>query len=617
MSKTEALGKLVSEISTALESFSTDESDVLNRLTELAMSDPALFFTAGIRVIGSSKPSEQLRYLGLTMARDKRFPSWLLDPAMCTLQEALAAARTADDAGVQLQATFEIALNKALQGHASPQKTERISRILEILGATGDPSCWNAFQIELMAYPDKIVRSKAALLIGRSTRNVAWIARRLLDRDPRVQANAVEALWRLGPEETTPHFLSALRSTNNRVAANAALGLYLNGDASAMGTLLEMLRHEDPLFQRSALWAIGATQDVRFLPVLEDLYKQATGKLRLAVVGAMSRIRRNKLNQGASTLHIHMSQAAIQPDGLRSLAFALSSHPPRDLRGIKPTEFAVWENGTPIRDYNVLPVNAPAVLMTGFVAPWYASVDAPYEKAMLEAFRQCLSMKRPDDLWRIDRYSIEMNPENDEKSPRDSVFPYDDALMTQEVKASFGCISKTELLQKVLAAPVPANRVAKDLVAAFERQCDAFAKRGGKRHVFLFLHDMSGFDLKQDAAIEHLRAVAQDPGTVLHGICPDVAGQWTLVRELCLSNKEGSFTETNLEGIVEGLVDAYANLFSRFEINYSLPEISETASVELKISSSLGKAETSLQLAAPAMVTDPASVPAAAEETPA
>src|SRR5208337_5030156 len=99
----------------------------------------------------------------------------------------------------------------------------------------------------------------------------------------------------------------------------------------------------------------------------------------------------------------------------------------------------------------------------------------------------------------------------------------------------------------VIVLTPPAERAAVDPIAAFQRLCDAFAKRGGKRHVFIFLHDMSGFDLKQDAAIDRLRTIARDGSTVLHGICPDVAGQWALLRELCLSNPEGTFTEAKLE----------------------------------------------------------------------
>jgi hypothetical protein len=238
MNKGGTLGGLVADISKAVNTFADNDSNAKQVLNHLASADPAIFFAAGIHVLATAKPSEGARFLILTLAKDKRLSIGLLDAKVCTIEEALAVTRAAAEAGAQLQATFEIALTKALQGQASPEKTERILRILDILDATCGQNCWNSFQVELMAYPEKSVRSKAALLIGRSTRNVAWIARRLLDRDPGVQASAVEALWGLDPEEVKPHFLTALKSGNNRVVANAALGLYLSGDTSAMRIFL-------------------------------------------------------------------------------------------------------------------------------------------------------------------------------------------------------------------------------------------------------------------------------------------------------------------------------------------------------------------------------------------
>jgi hypothetical protein len=588
MNKSEALRGLAVDISKAVESFKEKDPGGAEALQLLASSDPAIFFAASIQVLAASKPSEGWRHLILSLAKDKRLGLALLDPKACTLPEALAVTRAAAEAGVQLQASFELALNKALQGQATPHKTDRILRILEVLSVTCGQSCWNSFQVELMAYPDKVVRSKAALLIGKSTRNVAWIARRLLNRDPRVQASAVEALWGLDAEEVKPHYLAALKSTNNRVAANAALGLYLSGDATAIPTLFEMLRRPDPLFRLSALWAMGETRDERFLPVLAAHYKQAEGKLRLATVGATSKIRRReKTVHDTCALQIHMAQAEAQADGLRRLAFALSCHPARDLSGTKPAEFAVWENGTLIETYQVRLVSAPALLMAGFVLPWFASKEEAYEKFVCEGLRQCLSMKRRDHLWRIDRYSIEINPHGDEKASQESGVSYGDSVVTPELKAAHGCIWDANVLGKVIALATPRECAAPDPVAAFERQCDALAKRAGTRHIFLFLHEMSGFDLKQDAAIERLRSIAQDSSVVLHGVCPNVAGQWSLFRELCLSHPEGSFTECRLEETVDGLVDAYANLCSRFEIDYSLPPSAVPGTVRLKISSGM------------------------------
>ena len=621
MHKSETLRCFVSDVSQAIQSFSQEETAAKKILNDLASADPAAFFAAGIRVTAASPPSDGLRYLVVTMAKDKRLSAGLLDTSVCSLEEAVAVTRAAAQAGAQLQANFELALNKALQGQASPQKVERISRILDILAATCDPSCWNSFQVELMAYPDKIVRSKAALLIGRSTRNVAWIARRLLDRDLRVQASAVEALWGLDAGETKPHYLAALKSGNNRVAANAALGLYLSGDAGATRVLLDLLNRDDPSFRLSALWAIGETGDERFLAVLSEYYKNAQGKLRLAAVGAMSRIRRReKTAQQAGALQVHIAQAVAQPDGLRRLAFALSCHPARDLSAIKATEFAVWENGAAVEDYEVRLATPPALLMAGFVAPRFASGDEPYEKALREGLKQCLCLKRKDDLWRIDRYSIEISPPGGEKSPL-SAFPYDDALLTPELKAAYGCISDPELFLKALTLPAPPDRSAADPLSALERQFEAFGQRGGKRHAFLFLHDMSGFDLQEQAAITRLGAGARESSVVLHGICPDAAGKWPLVREACLSHPEGSFAETTLEGMVDALVDAYANLCSRFEIVYSLSGLadagaaSQTPNVKLKISSGHGYAESDIRLEIPAASTPP-SAPAPPEPAP-
>src|ERR1700722_654324 len=531
--KREGVKSLAAAILKALESFAQDDAAARQTLSQLAVSHPADFFAAGIAVLAAARPSDGSRYLVLSLAKAKRLSMLLLEPRGCGLEEALAVTRAAAEAGAHLQATFEMALDKALQGQATVHKTERILRILDLMAVGGGGSCWNAFQVELMAYPDKIVRSKAAFLIGKSTGNMAWIARRLLDRDPRVQASAVEALWSLEAEEAKPHFLSALKSSNCRVAANAALGLYLTGDVTAMRCLLDMLEHDDPSFRLSALWAIGETQDERFLPILAEHYKVAEGRPRLAMVKAMSRIRqREKTVRDTRVLEVHLSQAAAENDGLRRLAFALSCHPARDLSGIKPNEFAVWENGVPIEDYQVRLATPPAVLLAGFVVPWSASADQAYEKSLREGLTQCLAMKRADDLWRIDRYSVEMNPPTEGKSSRESIAPYDDSLLTPEIKAARGCISDSNLLRKIIPPRAPPERAAADPVTAFERQCDAFSKRGGKRHVFLFLHDMSGFDLKQEAAVARLRTMAQESSVVLHGVGPDVAGEWPLIREL-------------------------------------------------------------------------------------
>ena len=78
--------------------------------------------------------------------------------------------------------------------------------------------------------------------------------RLLTKRDPRVRANAIEALWGSDSALARGLFREASRDVNNRVAGNALLGLYLLGDTSAVPQILKMAAQPDPLFRATAAW---------------------------------------------------------------------------------------------------------------------------------------------------------------------------------------------------------------------------------------------------------------------------------------------------------------------------------------------------------------------------
>jgi len=192
---TNKLETCVQELTRLVESFADQHLANKQALQELADDDPGAFCIAGIRLLAAAKVTPAVRYLVQLLTRGRMLTAGLLDPKTSSLPDALAASRIAVEAGAQLQSALEMALTQALQASTSPRNSVRILRILDLMAAAGAQSSWNSFQLELMAYPDKVVRSKAALLIGRNVKNIAWIGRRLMDRDPRVQASAVEALW--------------------------------------------------------------------------------------------------------------------------------------------------------------------------------------------------------------------------------------------------------------------------------------------------------------------------------------------------------------------------------------------------------------------------------------
>ena len=196
-----------------------------------------------------------------------------------------------------------------------------------------------------MGYPDSAVRSKAAFLIACSSKSVSLVSELLLDEDVRVQANAVEALWTFEAGEARSLLETAARSKTPRVAANAVVGLYRNGDLSSLRLLFRMAAQEDPERRTSAAWAMGETGDPRFLPFLTAWFPRSTGNERVNVLQALGPHpppRKNLCPGGVR------SRSALGRRWQRTgsaWCFTLRSPDEADLGAMKPTQFAIWEGG--------------------------------------------------------------------------------------------------------------------------------------------------------------------------------------------------------------------------------------------------------------------------------
>ncbi len=574
------------DITALLDSFSEKDTAGKQSLSQLFVSDPRAFAASATAVLAKSQPTAGTRYLVHLLMKGKMLPASLLDPRVADTRAALAALQAVMANGTNLQPMLELALNRALLDPSSPENSQRIVRLLELLAAIAPPTFWNSFQLELMAHPDRTVRSKAALIIGRSSKNAAWIGRRFMDHDARVQASAVEALWSLEPTESRPLLVTASKSKHNRVAANAVLGLYRIADLKAVRMLLDMVRQrESPAFRISALWAIGETQDPRFLPFLMEQFKSSDGKVRLAVTRAMGSIRRReKLHVEAGTLRFRVSRAHAGQDGKRSFSLVLSSQPAHDLSTLRPTDFALWEAGELIEKYEVKLTGAPAVLAAGFVVPRFMSSSDPYGQAITLALTRAAASKRAEDMWRIDRYSMEP-PSDGAEAPREASFlPYDDALATQEVKMRHCFIAAPDILCKVIAAEVPRERVAADLLAAIQQQCEAISKHSATRHVFVFLHQTSA-PLEDPDRVSTLKTLVANERIVLHGFAPGPAPAF---RDLCLSIPDGTFSDAAPDALPDVLGENYALLMNGCEISYEFRHGAEAQTLTLKVSSGSG-----------------------------
>ncbi|HRX85844.1 MAG TPA: HEAT repeat domain-containing protein [Phycisphaerae bacterium] len=131
-------------------------------------------------------------------------------------------------------------------------------RFLKIVQTLGDAP---TFAEELYAAardPGSHIRSLAVgLLAGVHTAASRRLLRDALDDpDDRVQANAIEAIERLGGREETVRVMEKLQATDSRVRANAVKALVHLGMREGARTLIEMLASDTPSDRISALWVV-------------------------------------------------------------------------------------------------------------------------------------------------------------------------------------------------------------------------------------------------------------------------------------------------------------------------------------------------------------------------
>lgn len=186
----------------------------------------------------------------------------------------------ADDDAFDLtlaSATAEAALEKnpnlekelvrfAMYGKGSAEGVIRIIRILECI-CPKDRLLDHLISLESISNPR--VRSKVTLTIGRLVQNTAWVHAQLQDENPRVRANAIEALWDIRKDWVENLLLEAALDSNNRVVGNAAYALYKLGNNKAIPIIFSLLRHPEKLFRNTGLWVVTQTGDPRFIDSLE------------------------------------------------------------------------------------------------------------------------------------------------------------------------------------------------------------------------------------------------------------------------------------------------------------------------------------------------------------
>ncbi len=567
-------------IAPLLERFTERPSAVREELRIYAEGDPQGFRQEVMPLLRNGCDAAARRFILQLLVQHSGLIGYLADPAQSPIESAIAFAKELRDSGVPLETALDHLLASAV---CDRDAGDTIVRLLALFSALSWSTRIIELRTELMAHCDERVRSKAAMEIAKSIKSAAWVASILIKEHPRVQANAVEGLWDNPDRDLKPILMIASRSPHGRVAANGLLGLYRHGALESIALLLKMAEAGDPDRRGSAIWAMGETQDPRFLPFLIAAFEKAQGKDKHRVLRALSRIRQQqKAAEQAGKVLLRVLGASVREDGSRWLNVSVWSQS-ASLGSMPATRFALWENERLITDYSVQIVPTPPVLIVGCVTPRFTSKVDAYGQAVERALLACADLKRSMDPWCMQRYleSVQTSTPDSQVSMSSG-----DPALALHLKIHRGFVLAPDLFRKMAAEPGPRTRATTDVTLAIAKVVHVLGSASGRRHVLAFF-ESSPVD---EVLLRRLANSLKTESLSLHGFAPQSGSGHDLIRELCETTPGGSFAAVPHDRLGDAVMQAYLALLDRYEITYPAPDPAAPAPprCELRLSAPQG-----------------------------
>jgi tellurite resistance protein len=369
-------------------------------IRQMMEDDQDAFLRTALPILRAHLDSVGAQYVVGVLSASGMLVKALTDPQL-TREQALALAQTA----ARMDSNAEMVLARALAdtvADADPEAhAEEHARLMEILSAISDGSRIFPLLVRLLRHNNPHIRSKAVLMIGRGNRSANWVRQRLADSDPRIRANAAEALWGVGTDEARELLQSLVHDSNNRVAGNAIAGLYRFGDQLMIQEILALSRHESPVFRSTAAWVMGATGDPRFTEALAGLLREPHGVIRKRAFAALGSIR-TAVAQAHQGQPWRLFGRMLEPDAVRPgrrLIFGVAREDGTAPPTLLATQVLLSEEGENVVQYRVVDKPLPETMSVVFVLP----------RSGADLVRACLPWKRPTDLWGFLYYTREVS----------------------------------------------------------------------------------------------------------------------------------------------------------------------------------------------------------------
>jgi hypothetical protein len=371
---------------------------------DLLLADYFGFRAAALVVLRESLDIRGLRYL-ITLLWTNDLLISILGDVTLSRELSISISQTAIKVDTQLHIRLtRFLVAGMLEGRDVEEKTA--NRLLEVLGAISEPHAIQGFLRQMLQHPNPRIRSKITLLVGSGGHGGRALRKLLSDpeEDPRVRANALEALWSSRDREILDLFCDMLSDPHNRVAGNAVLGLYLAGDPQSIAYVRKMAAHTETPFRQTAAWVMGKTEDPRFLPDAGRLLGQPHVNLRKTVFRSVSAIKNAVARRAKNPpLALTIIDIAHGKRGKTQIRLSIAGSHPVESPQIPATGFAIQAFGKPVEQFSCME-RRNSIICAAFVFPRRQTESDPLRLPLRQALLQCLDEKPAGDRWSIVRY---------------------------------------------------------------------------------------------------------------------------------------------------------------------------------------------------------------------
>ena len=278
-----------------IQAIATFETDLMSArvIRRFSIEVPALFAPVAISLLMTATRTAGYRYLAMLVLKQPSLFKELSNPWNYTREQAVTLSRRL----MSVDPTFDTRFARNLPGrngsdHADTLHGAAAERALDILDEISFGRRLVPMLSHLAEHHDQKISSKATLFIGRRVQSVMWATRLVSEgKDPRVRANAIEAVWGADSPSLTNLFIECTRDRYNRVVGNALVGLHLAGRAEAERLVKRFANDYQPDFRMTSAWTMGRIGSPEFIPSLSAMVRDDYPQVRGAALRSLQTIR--------------------------------------------------------------------------------------------------------------------------------------------------------------------------------------------------------------------------------------------------------------------------------------------------------------------------------------